>query len=32
MEQDNIETIILNSKINIRKINGKKTLGIRGST
>ena len=32
MEQDNIETIIENSKINLREINGEKTLGIPGST
>ena len=31
MEQDNIETIIENSKINLREINGEKTLGSQGS-
>ena len=32
IEQDNIEAIIENSKINLREINGEKKLGIQGST
>ena len=32
MEQDNIETTIENNNINLREINGEKTLGIQGST